>query len=314
MTDQTQAAPTAAKPVYARMAVIGLGERSGSSTAPRPWRCWVDHRRLDIARHRARQGARHRRRRVRRSGEASTGRRSDRARSAGDGDGRGDPRRRRPARRSPTSMLKARGGRGDGRARPPRRVRDQGHPVAGTEQSGPDAGFATLFENRWNILTPQQRDDAPYQAAIERLTEFWMRLGARVELMDAAHHDLVLAVTYTAPDRLQHRRHRPGGSHPGPDEVLAGGFRDSASPPPTRSCGATCSSPTRMRCWRSSADLQALSRAIRWGEEKLEALFTRTREITAIVAAGRAFGAELGVGADSLAFGSSPGPSPSAVA
>src|ERR1700748_2730585 len=74
-----------------------------------------------------------------------------------------------------------------------------GHPVAGTEQSAPDAGFASLFENRWNILTPQKPDDAPYQAAVARRTECWRGLGARVELMDAAHHDLVLAVTSHLP-------------------------------------------------------------------------------------------------------------------
>ena len=106
-----------------------------------------------------------------------------------------------------------------------------GHPVAGTELSGPDAGFATLFENRWNILTPQKRDDAPYQAALERLTEFWMRLGARVELMDAAHHDLVLAVTSHLPHLIAYNI---VGTAADLEEVTqgevmkysAGGFRD----------------------------------------------------------------------------------------
>ena len=80
-----------------------------------------------------------------------------------------------------------------------------GHPIAGTEQSGPDAGFAELFQHRWVILTPQPRlneqaeTDPPYQAAVERLTDFWTALGAQVELMDAHHHDLVLAVTSHLP-------------------------------------------------------------------------------------------------------------------
>ena len=66
-----------------------------------------------------------------------------------------------------------------------------GHPVAGTEKSGPDAGFAELFENRWVILCPRPTD-AP--EAVDRLTAFWTRLGARVERMDAAHHDRVLVL------------------------------------------------------------------------------------------------------------------------
>ncbi|HEV7386943.1 MAG TPA: prephenate dehydrogenase/arogenate dehydrogenase family protein, partial [Phenylobacterium sp.] len=64
-----------------------------------------------------------------------------------------------------------------------------GHPIAGTEQSGPDAGFAELFQNRWVILTPQDRDDEPYADAIQRLRDFWTRLGSNVELMDDKHHD-----------------------------------------------------------------------------------------------------------------------------
>ena len=70
------------------------------------------------------------------------------------------------------------------------------HPVAGTEHSGPDAGFAELFENRWCILTPPEGADA---AAVEKLKAFWQALGANVEVMDAAHHDLVLAITSHLP-------------------------------------------------------------------------------------------------------------------
>jgi cyclohexadieny/prephenate dehydrogenase len=174
-----------------------------------------------------------------------------------------------------------------------------GHPVAGTEQSGPDAGFATLFENRWNILTPQKRDDAPYQAALERLTEFWMRLGARVELMDAAHHDLVLAVTSHLPHLIAYNI---VGTAADLEEVTqgevmkysAGGFRDftriaASDPIMWRDVFLTNKDAVLEILGRFTEDLQALSRAIRWGEgEKLEALFTRTREIRlGIVAAGQ---------------------------
>src|SRR5271156_6837776 len=69
-----------------------------------------------------------------------------------------------------------------------------GHPIAGTEYSGPDAGFATLFEGRWAILCPLA-DDPDYLAAVATLTAFWEILGSKVEMMDASHHDVVLAVT-----------------------------------------------------------------------------------------------------------------------
>ena len=66
-----------------------------------------------------------------------------------------------------------------------------GHPIAGSEQSGPDWGLASMFENRWTILTPGPRTDEAYLQALETLTTFWMGLGAQVELMDERHHDLV---------------------------------------------------------------------------------------------------------------------------
>jgi cyclohexadieny/prephenate dehydrogenase len=174
-----------------------------------------------------------------------------------------------------------------------------GHPVAGTEQSGPDAGFATLFENRWTILTPQKRSDAPYQAAVEQLTEFWMALGARVELMDAAHHDLVLAVTSHLPHLIAYNI---VGTAADLEEVTqgevmkfsAGGFRDftriaASDPIMWRDVFLTNKDAVLEILGRFTEDLQALSRAIRWGEgDKLQALFTRTREIRlGIVAAGQ---------------------------
>ncbi len=174
-----------------------------------------------------------------------------------------------------------------------------GHPVAGTEQSGPDAGFASLFENRWSILTPQERTDAPYQAALERLTEFWMRLGSRVELMDARHHDLVLAVTSHLPHLIAYNI---VGTAADLEEVTqgevmkysAGGFRDftriaASDPIMWRDVFLTNRDAVLEILGRFTEDLQALSRAIRWGEgEKLQQLFTRTRAIRlGIVAAGQ---------------------------
>ena len=174
-----------------------------------------------------------------------------------------------------------------------------GHPVAGTEQSGPDAGFSALFENRWTILTPQRRSDAPYQAALERLTDFWMALGARVELMDERHHDLVLAVTSHLPHLIAYNI---VGTAADLEEVTegevmkysAGGFRDftriaASDPVMWRDIFLTNRDAVLEILGRFTEDLQALSRAIRWSEgEKLEALFTRTRAIRlGIVAAGQ---------------------------
>jgi cyclohexadieny/prephenate dehydrogenase len=174
-----------------------------------------------------------------------------------------------------------------------------GHPVAGTEQSGPDAGFASLFENRWTILTPQRRDDPPYQAALERLTDFWMALGSKVELMDERHHDLVLAVTSHLPHLIAYNI---VGTAADLEEVTegevmkysAGGFRDftriaASDPIMWRDVFLTNRDAVLEILGRFVEDLQALSRAIRWGEgEKLEALFTRTRTIRlGIVAAGQ---------------------------
>lgn len=74
-----------------------------------------------------------------------------------------------------------------------------GHPIAGTEESGPDAGFGTLFEGRWCIITPEAGGNAEYRAATDRLAAFWEKLGSKVERMDAQRHDMVLAVTSHIP-------------------------------------------------------------------------------------------------------------------
>ncbi|MFI4965041.1 MAG: prephenate/arogenate dehydrogenase family protein [Caulobacterales bacterium] len=179
-----------------------------------------------------------------------------------------------------------------------------GHPIAGTEQSGPDAGFAELFHNRWVILTPLARPDdsegaAPYQAAVERLTDFWTRLGSNVELMDARHHDLVLAVTSHLPHLIAYNIVGTAADLEGVTrgEVMkysAGGFRDftriaASDPTMWRDVFLTNKDAVLEVLGRFTEDLQALSRAIRWGEgDKLFDLFSRTREIRrGIIAAGQ---------------------------
>jgi cyclohexadieny/prephenate dehydrogenase len=174
-----------------------------------------------------------------------------------------------------------------------------GHPIAGTEQSGPDAGFAELFQNRWIILTPQSREDEPYLEAVQRLADFWTALGSNVERMDDKHHDLVLAVTSHLPHLIAYNIVGTAADLEGvtQGEVMkysAGGFRDF-----TR---IAASDPTMWRdvflanrdavleiLGRFTEDLQALSRAIRWAEgDKLFELFSRTREIRrGIIAAGQ---------------------------
>ena len=162
-----------------------------------------------------------------------------------------------------------------------------GHPVAGTEFSGPDAGFATLFRGRWCILTPAA-DTSP--VAVERVRAFWHALGAAVEIMDAHHHDLVLAVTSHVPHLIAYSI---VGTASDLEEVTrgevikysAGGFRDF-----TR---IAASDPTMWRdvflnnreavleiLQRLTEDVTMLQRAIRWGDgDALFDLFTRTRAI-----------------------------------
>jgi len=174
-----------------------------------------------------------------------------------------------------------------------------GHPIAGTEQSGPAAGFAELFAKRWVILTPQARSDDPYLEAVQRLADFWSRAGANVDRMDAAHHDLVLAVTSHLPHLIAYNI---VGTAADMEEVTqaevmkysAGGFRDftriaASDPTMWRDIFLANKDAVLEILGRFTEDLQALSRAIRWGEgDKLFELFTRTRDIRrGIVAAGQ---------------------------
>lgn len=161
------------------------------------------------------------------------------------------------------------------------------HPVAGTEKSGPDAGFGELFRGRWCIITPPPRAD---EMMVERLAEFWRRLGSKVDLMDAAHHDRVLAVTSHLPHLIAYSI---VGTASDLEEVTksevikysAGGFRDftriaASDPVMWRDVFLNNREAVLELLGRFTEDLVALQRAIRWGEgDALESLFTRTRAI-----------------------------------
>lgn len=161
------------------------------------------------------------------------------------------------------------------------------HPVAGTEKSGPDAGFATLFKGRWCILTPPA--GAP-ELAVERLKIFWQALGAEIEIMDARHHDLVLAVTSHLPHLIAYTIVGTASDLEGvtQSEVIkysAGGFRDftriaASDPVMWRDVFLSNKEAVLEMLQRFSEDLTALQRAIRWDKgEELEELFSRTRNI-----------------------------------
>jgi cyclohexadieny/prephenate dehydrogenase len=174
-----------------------------------------------------------------------------------------------------------------------------GHPIAGTEHSGPDAGFAELFENRWTILTPKINDDEAYALAVARLSSFWRAIGANVELMDEKHHDLVLAVTSHLPHLIAYTIVGSAADleNVTESEVMkysAGGFRDftriaASDPTMWRDIFVANKDAVLEMLGRFTEDLQAMSRAIRWGDaDTLHAHFTRTRAIRrGIVAAGQ---------------------------
>jgi cyclohexadieny/prephenate dehydrogenase len=170
------------------------------------------------------------------------------------------------------------------------------HPVAGTEHSGPDAGFSELFESRWCILTPPQGTDPE---AVEKLAAFWRLLGANVEVMTPDHHDLVLAITSHLPhliaytivgtaDELQTVTR---------SEVLkfsAGGFRDftriaASDPTMWRDIFLANKDGVLEMLGRFNEDVAALTKAIRKGDgEALYEHFTRTRAIRrGIIEAGQ---------------------------
>lgn len=162
-----------------------------------------------------------------------------------------------------------------------------GHPVAGTEESGPEAGFAGLFRDRWCILCPP---DGTEDSSLERLKLFWSAIGARVEVMDAAHHDRVLAITSHVPHLIAFNIVGTASDMESvtESEVIkysAGGFRDftriaASDPTMWRDVFLGNKDAVLEMLARFTEDLTALQRAIRWGDgEALHALFTRTRDI-----------------------------------
>jgi cyclohexadieny/prephenate dehydrogenase len=161
------------------------------------------------------------------------------------------------------------------------------HPVAGTEHSGPEAGFASLFHNRWCIVTPPEGAD---RLAVEQVLEFWRRLGAQVEEMEPAHHDMVLAITSHLPHLIAYTIVGTASDieQVTQSEVIkfsAGGFRDftriaASDPTMWRDVFLANKDAVLEMLQRFSEDLTALQRAIRWGKgDELFELFSRTRTI-----------------------------------
>jgi cyclohexadieny/prephenate dehydrogenase len=171
-----------------------------------------------------------------------------------------------------------------------------GHPVAGTEHSGPEAGFADLFVGRWCILTPAADADP---AAVQRVRAFWEALGSDVEIMAADHHDLVLAITSHVPHLIAYNivgtaAHLEQVTQSEVMKFAAGGFRDftriaASDPVMWRDVFLSNKEAVLEMLGRFNEDLTALQRAIRFGDgEQLFDLFTRTRAIRrGIIEAGQ---------------------------
>lgn len=161
------------------------------------------------------------------------------------------------------------------------------HPVAGTERSGPDAGFAALFHNRWCIITPPADADP---AQVQALADLWQAMGAKIEIMDARHHDMVLAVTSHLPHLIAYTIVGTASDLEGvtESEVIkysAGGFRDftriaASDPTMWRDVFLSNKDAVLDMLQRFTEDLTALQRAIRVGDgQQLFDHFTRTRAI-----------------------------------
>lgn len=171
-----------------------------------------------------------------------------------------------------------------------------GHPIAGTEHSGPASGFATLFDHRWCILTPDGDTD---RAAVDRLARFWRALGSNVEIMEAGHHDLVLAITSHVPHLIAYNIVGTVDDleTDTKSEVIkysASGFRDftriaASDPVMWRDVFLTNRDAVLEMLGRFTEDLSVLQRAVRAGDgRKLQELFTRTRTIRrSIIDAGQ---------------------------
>ncbi len=170
------------------------------------------------------------------------------------------------------------------------------HPVAGTEYSGPESGFAELFQNRWCILTPPEGTDPQ---AVERLCAFWRACGSNVDVMAAAHHDLVLAITSHVPHLIAYNIVSVAAelATVTQSEVMkfsAGGFRDftriaSSDPVMWRDIFLNNRDAVLEMLGRFNEDLTALQKAVRWGDgDYLIDVFTRGRQIRrGIIEAGQ---------------------------
>ncbi len=171
------------------------------------------------------------------------------------------------------------------------------HPVAGTEHSGPDAGFESLYSGHWCIITPTARNDVK---AIKRVSALWEQAGMQVDLMDAQHHDLVLAITSHLPHLIAYNIVGTASDleHVTQSEVFkyaAGGFRDftriaNSDPTMWRDIFLNNREAVLEMLGRFNEDLSSLQRAIRWEDaDALEKLFQRTRKIRkGILDAGQA--------------------------
>ena len=162
-----------------------------------------------------------------------------------------------------------------------------GHPLAGTENSGPEAGFSTLFDNRWCLLTPLEECSAK---SIQRLRFFWEALGAKVDLMDAEHHDLVLAVTSHVPHLIAYTMVGVADdlANITKTEVInysAAGFRDftriaASDPTMWRDVFLKNKEASLEILGRFTEELTVLQRAVRRGDgDLLFEYFTRTRDV-----------------------------------
>ena len=170
------------------------------------------------------------------------------------------------------------------------------HPIAGTEHSGPEAGFAELFDGRWCILTPLFGTD---EEALEKLKDFWRACGSSVEIMTPEHHDLVLAITSHVPHLIAYNIVGTASDleRVTESEVVkfsAAGFRDftriaASDPVMWRDIFLNNKDAVLEMLGRFSEDISTLQKAIRWGDgEVLLDLFTRTREIRrGIIEAGQ---------------------------
>jgi cyclohexadieny/prephenate dehydrogenase len=162
-----------------------------------------------------------------------------------------------------------------------------GHPVAGTENSGPEAGFADLFAGRWCILTPAPGTSA---RAVTKLAALWQRAGMRVETMDAAHHDRVLAITSHVPHLIAYTIVNTANdleSHLKAEVIkfAAGGFRDftrvaASDPVMWRDVFLNNREAVLEMLGRLYEDIALLQKAIRWGDgATLQSVFTRARRL-----------------------------------